>query len=65
MEASKNFTPTEGLAIAASIEELLGSRQGERTDKSETKLVESDPQVGEGPTGAKNITPLPIDSKRD
>ncbi len=47
-EVRKDFTRSEQVAIAASLEELLANRQGERTDKSDTKLPENDPEVERG-----------------
>lgn len=44
-EIRKDFTPSERVAIAKAIEEKIGKRQGQRTDK---KPVENVPQVPNG-----------------
>jgi protein gp37 len=45
-QVRKDFTPSERVAIGKAIEELIGSRQGQ---KSDDLLVEISPQVGSSP----------------
>lgn len=44
-EVRKEFTTTERVAIAAAIEETIGSRQGKRTDLNTDQLQEPVPEV--------------------
>lgn len=47
-EIRKDFTPFERLAISTAVEQTIGDRQGERTDKSSSKLRAHGPEVAGG-----------------